>query len=613
MTARRPFRALPALLLAGLLALTACSAEPQPAPAPEEPVPTEAVGAPTRVTVGVDGLGPGFNPHLRSDQSTTTTALAAITLPSVFRPDEQGNLRIDPTVATSAEVTSQDPFTVSYELNVEAGWSSGAPIAAEDFVYLWQQMSSQPNTVGAAGYREITDVRSRAAGKAVDVEFDQPYPHWQELFANLLPAHLLKDAPGGWTAPFQNGLPASGGPFRLMQVDRLRGEVLLARNDPYWDVPAVADEIVLRAIPPNTLPTALSSQDIDMALPDAAPDVTAALDVLARSPEPPTVQRAPRPLVQQLEFRSEDGPLADPRVREGIAALLDRNAIRERVSPDATPVDAFGAAPSDPGYTATAPDGAPARQDPVEAAAALTEAGYVRDADGRWALGGRPLSLVIGAGASRTQDVEIARVVAEQLEAGGVGATVVAPPAPDLLTSDTVAPVTPSPTTTPAPGAGPAPGGETPSQAPASPTASPSPEAGGGSAVAVDVVVVPRPAYGAIGPRLNSDYGCPPDGVGDDLPGTSCFPALQPLLDELLTGPEDPAVIGEAERVLWRQLPALPLYQAQGLVVSNRQTDESTRVTPGPIATGPLSSAKDWGEPEGSAEERSGDDEDPAN
>ncbi|MBP2370842.1 ABC transporter substrate-binding protein [Pseudonocardia parietis] len=605
MTARRPSRALPALLLAGLLALTACSADPQPAPPPDPAPPTEAVTSPTRVVAAVDDLGPGFNPHLRSDQSPVTTAIATMALPSVFRPDAQGVLALDPTVATSAQVTSQDPFTVSYELNVEAGWSTGAPIAAEDFVYLWQQMRVQPNTIGSAGYREITDVRSRAAGKAVDVVFDQPYPHWKELFTNLLPAHLLKDAPGGWTAPFANGVPASGGPFRLMQVDRLRGEVLLVRNDPYWDTPAVVDEVVLRRTPPDTLPTALESQGVDLALPDARPEITEALDVLARSPEPPTVQRGPRPTVQQLEFRTQDGPLADPRVREGIAATLDRAAIREAVSPQAVPADAFGLAPSDPSYVPTAPAGAPGRPDPATAAAAFAEAGYVRDAEGRWSLGGRPLTVVVGAGAERSEDVEVARVVADQLEAGGVGSTVVAPPAPELLTNAEVAPTTPTPTSTPAPGAGAAPGQTAPPTATETPTptsAAPTTTPGADGSVAVDVLVAPRPAYGAVGPRLESEYGCPPDDIPDDLPGVSCFPILQPLLDQLLTGPADPAVVAEAERVLWRQLPALPLYQTQGLVISNRETDAATRVTPGPISTGPMTGAETWAEPEGSSE-----------
>ena len=79
-------------------------------------------------------------------------------------------------------------------------------------------MRDEPGVADAAGYRLITDVRSRAAGKAVDVVFAQPYPAWKTLFSDLLPAHLLKDAPGSWTGAL-DGVPASGGPFAV-SVDR---------------------------------------------------------------------------------------------------------------------------------------------------------------------------------------------------------------------------------------------------------------------------------------------------------------------------------------------------------------------------------------------------------
>ena len=149
--------------------------------------------------VGVDDLGAGFNPHLLAHLSPVTTALATLVLPSVFRPDANGTLQLDQTIATSAEVVATEPFTVSYELNLEAAWSTNTPIAAEDFVYLWERMRGEPGVVDAAGYKLITEVRSRAGGKAVDVVFSRAYPAWQHLFSDLLPAHLLKDAPGSWT------------------------------------------------------------------------------------------------------------------------------------------------------------------------------------------------------------------------------------------------------------------------------------------------------------------------------------------------------------------------------------------------------------------------------
>ncbi|GAY13194.1 hypothetical protein TOK_2113 [Pseudonocardia sp. N23] len=600
----------------GLLA--ACVNEPAPRVVTPPPTPTTTAPAqpePSTITVGVESIGAGFNPHLLAHQSPVTTALETLVLPSVFRPDVDGTLRLDQTVATSARVTSTEPFTVSYELNVQASWTSNAPIAAEDFVYLWERMRSEPGTVDAAGYSLITDVRSRAGGKAVDVVFSKPYAQWQELFAGLLPAHILKDAPGSWTGALAGGLPASGGPFRIASVDRARGEVVLARNDLYWATPATPDRIVLRAVDDTTMVDELRSGDLDAALPEADPTVRQLLAALG-----PTVsaQDAPLPVVTGLGMRSDVGPLADVRVRQAVAAMLDRDALRAQVAPGASAADAFGLAPSETGYASTAPPGAPAKPNPAEAQRLLLSAGYVRDAQGRWAVGGRPLQIVVAAAAERAQDVRLAQAVAAQLTAGGIATTVLAPPAADLFAQPDV-PATP-PTT--APGA-PGPTGTATTTAPPSTTRSratrttappatttTAPTTGGTTTeapptgrVRADLMVLPRPVGGDVGARYASDYGCPvaqPGGVTVAAsPTRFCFPALQALLDGLVDGTAAPGTQAVVEKVLWAQLPVLPLYQPVSVVVSTTATDAATGISPGPLRTGPFTGAQRWSVPPG--------------
>ncbi|WP_308258896.1 ABC transporter family substrate-binding protein [Pseudonocardia sp. H11422] len=592
--------ALAVLLVTVLAALAGCTAQPppQPAPAPEPAPRTE----PTQIVVGVDALGAGFNPHLLAHQSPVTTAVATLVLPSVFRPDATGALRLDRTIATSAEVVSTSPFTVSYELNVTASWSSNAPIAAEDFVYLVEQMRSQPGVADAAGYRLITDVRSRAGGKAVDVVFSEPYPQWRELFSDLLPASILKDAPGSWIGALANGLPVSGGPFRVASVDRARGEVVLARNDLYWDTPATLDQLQLRRLDPNTLAEGLRVGDVHVGLPTAAPTVrqtVAGIVPAART------QNAPQPTVTELGLRGDAGPLADPRVRQAIGAMVDREAVRVAVAPDALPADSFGLAPSQDGYAPSAPPGAPARPDPAAVERLLTAAGYTRSPDGGWVGDGGPLRLVIGAAAERPDDLRVAELVASQLEAAGVRTSVVAPPAAELFGQSSVTPTPPSTTAPPTPTA---PVGTAASSTP-SPTASPTPTStatavpGPGGGVRVDVLVQPRTVGGDLGTELASDFGCPQPtaAVADPprVPTGFCFPALQPLLDSLLTGPANPQLAATVERVLWAQVPALPLFQPVTLVVSTPDSDAATGIAPGPLRTGPVTGAQRWTAPVG--------------
>jgi ABC-type transport system substrate-binding protein len=605
------------LLLAVLL--TACTNSPVSGPVPPPqpaPIPTPQP-EPTRLVVGVGELGAGFNPHLLADQSPVTTALATLVLPSVFRPDAGGVPQLDKTVATSAQVVSSAPFTVSYELNLEASWSSNAPIAAEDFVYLWERMRSEPGVADAAGYRLITDVRSRAGGKAVDVVFSQPYPAWKTLFSDLLPAAILKDAPGSWTGALTDGLPASGGPFRINTVDRARGEIVLERNDLYWDTPTVLDRLVLRRLAGPVLADGLASGDVDVALPESTPEIRMVLGGLQ---PPPRLQPAPEPVVTQLGMRSDSGPLADPRVRRAIAFLVNRDAVRTAVAPESLPADSFGLAPSEPGYASTAPPDAPRRPDPVAAAQLLSAAGWTRNQTGRWTVDGSPAQLVLAAAAERPEDVRVAQTIATQLDAAGVDVSVIAPPGVALfgqpevpaVPPTTTAPPTPTPTPTPQSPSATRSGTQpvdptqsvpraarvTPSASPSSaPTSTPTPSPSGGN-VEADMVILPRTVGGDPGTELASDFGCPaPTALVPDPPRSPtgfCFPALQPLFDELVSATPRPTTAAAVERVLWAQLPALPLFQPVNLLVSTSTADAATGVGPGPLPTGPLTGAQHW-------------------
>ena len=223
--------------------------------------------------------------------------------------------------------------------------------------------------------------------------------------------------------------------------------------------------------------------------------------------------------------------------------------------------------------------------------------------------------MVIGAAAERPTDLKVAENVATQLDAAGIGATVVAPTAVALFGQPTVPPTPPSSTTTAPPTAEPSatttpvatPTGRaltTTSGSPSTTTsAPPAPPAG----VTVDVVVRPRTAGGDPATELASDYGCADPVTPNGPPArpavpTTCSSALQPLLDELLTDPDaaTAATTREAvEKLLWSQVPALPLFQPVSLLVSTPGADTGTAVVPGPLSTGPLTGAQHWAQPPG--------------
>ncbi len=437
-----------ALLLAG------CTVSPPPAPQSTEtsrstPAPPPRI---TQIIVGIDSIGAGFNPHLLSDLSPVNAAVSALVLPSGFRPvpdpDTPTGSRweMDPTLLTSAEVTNDNPFTVTYKIRPEAQWTDNAPIAADDFWYQWRQMVSQPGVVDPAGYDLITGVQSIDGGKQAVVTFSRPYPAWRELFSNILPAHIVKDVPGGFPAGLVRALPVTGGQFRVETIDPQRDEILLARNDRYWGPPAKPDLILFRrAGAPAALADSIRNGDTQVAQVHGG---SAAFAQLSAIPEVRTA-RIMTPRIMELTLRANVPTLADSQVRKAVLGLLDVDLLAAVGAGSDNTVQLDQAqirSPSDPGYVPTAPpamtrtaalrllegagyqidsDSSPSAPPPGSATTPVSTAppGVAR---GWISKDGTQLSLVIGVAANEPTAVAVANTAADQLRNAGFAATVLA-------------------------------------------------------------------------------------------------------------------------------------------------------------------------------------------
>ncbi|PPK70176.1 ABC transporter family substrate-binding protein [Actinokineospora auranticolor] len=565
-----------AAAIAVAVSLAACTNAPPPPLVTTEVARTQATKAPTlnEAVVGVDSVQGGYNPHKLADQSTITTALADVLLPSVFRPAADGTPTLDGTLMVSAEVTSAEPYTVTYRLRPEAAWSDSAPIAAEDFVYLWEQLRTEPGVLDSAGYRLIGNISAREAGRVVEVTFTKPYPGWRTLFSDLLPAHLLKDMPGGWASVLRDNFPVTGGPFSLKGIDRDRGEAVLERNDRYWAAPVPLDRIILRRGDTTGVANALRSGHNQLALlsPDAAgQSALKALEPLA------TTTTVPRSTVATLLLRPVGTAMADPRIRSVLAALIDRQALTAAGTGggpgSALPANAQVLAPSARGYTATVPANTPDKPDVALAENLLTQAGYTK-VDGSWSLGGTPLNLVIAAPEGRKSYVDMARELQRQLSVGGVQSRLVTPDGADLFTRL----LAPRPAT-----------------------------AAVAEADRIDLVLAPQPAAGDPATLLAGRFGCAPTTPGEpgqpstapqaDNPAGFCDPGLQPTIDQALTG--ELAFTAAAEQVepaLWSRTVALPLYQEADTLLTGRVM---SGVSTGPPWAGPFATATQWRRAEG--------------
>ncbi|MDT7789981.1 MAG: hypothetical protein QOF58_8400 [Pseudonocardiales bacterium] len=542
--------------LCGAVALTAaCTNTPPPplVPKTEAPVITTTGPKVTEIVVGVDDVAGGYNPHSLAAQSPITTALGSLLLPSPFRPSPDGAQQLDRNLMVSAKVTKADPFTVTYTIRKDASWSDSAPVAAEDFYYLWQRMRTEPGVVDPAGYRLINNVSAREGGKVVEVAFGKPFPGWRTLFANLLPAHLLKDAPGTWSNVLSTSFPATAGPFQVSSLDEQRGQVILERSDRYWEVPTTLDRLVIRRSTHRAMTEALSKGDNQAVLLRAdASDVN-----LLKEIKDLTTKPVPRNEVVQVLLRPETEQLKDLKARKAIIAALDRDALiasGTQSGPSATyRADSYVIPPSRTGYQATIQGNT---LNPAAADQQLAEAGYARNAlNGIWEKAGKPLKLKIAAPEKVEPYAGIANRVKAQLAERGIDSEIVTPNAEDLFSKQLVE-------------------------------------------KDIDIAVVPRVDAGDSAAGLASAYGCAgdaPDGgtPSPQNPAGFCDPAIQADIDAALNGKillSD--ALARIEPQIQAQAVALPLFQVVDLL-GVLPTMVSGVDTGAPLA-GVLSQAPEW-------------------
>ncbi|WP_370066322.1 ABC transporter family substrate-binding protein [Mycobacterium sp. MAA66] len=433
--------------LLSVLVLGGCTVSPPPAPRSTDTT-KSIVPPPPRVNqiiMAIDWIGPGFNPHLLSDQSPVNAAIASLVLPSSFRPiadpasPSGSRWEMDPSLLVSAEVTNLHPFTVTYKIRPEAQWTDNAPVAADDYWYLWRQMVSQPGVVDPAGYDLITGVQSVDGGKTAVVTFSQPYPAWREMFNNIVPAHIVKDVPGEFAAGLARAMPVTAGQFRVESIDPQRDEILLARNDRYWSVPAVPDRILFRrGGSAAALADSIRNRDTQVAQVHGGQATFAQLGAI---PDVRTA-RIVTPRVMQLTLRAQRPALADVQVRKSLLGLLDVGllaAVGAGSDNTVTLAQAQVRSPSDPGYVPTAPSAL----DRGAALDLLRQAGYTIDQEatpappppvdpqtpstrGRIAKDGKQLGLVIGVAANDPTSAAVANTAADQLRNVGIAASVLA-------------------------------------------------------------------------------------------------------------------------------------------------------------------------------------------
>ncbi|HEY9724558.1 MAG TPA: peptide ABC transporter substrate-binding protein [Oscillatoriaceae cyanobacterium] len=344
----------------------------------------EARGAMVSVAQEPDTL----DPYLSPQQSTST--LAALFYSGLVSLDDHGRWIPDlaervPTLENGGVTLAGGGMRVKFRLRPNLRWQDGQPLTSADVAATWKLvMDRRFPTVSTEGYDRIARIETPDPRTAVMV-FKTPYAPYLELLPFILPAHVIAASANPAQAAW-NRQPLGSGPYRLTRW--VSGEELVMEANPYYykGTPGIA-HLAVRFVPhPGTAFAMFRAGELDLVT-GVPPQECAAM----RAAAPGRVFVTPTSTWEHVVFNLKSPILADKRVRQAIARLIDRKELADKAyGRMLTP--AYSEVPTvswayDPRVATFNP------YDPTSAGALLDAAGWKRGPDGIRVKDGRKLTL----------------------------------------------------------------------------------------------------------------------------------------------------------------------------------------------------------------------------
>jgi peptide/nickel transport system substrate-binding protein len=321
-----------------LLALTACSGSGSGSVTPSGSAVASiaanqvTTGTATRDVESVTWSG-DYRPLLSLDPLKIADYPEETAIPNLCEP----LIRVAPDYSLSPGLaesyTFSDPKTLVLKLRTGVTFSDGAPMTSEDVAYSLNR-NLDPKVASGYGYlfASVTSVTATDPS-TVTITFTRPSPTFTTTLATLAGAVVQKEFAEAKGASF--GSPDTGvvctGPFTFTSYDGST-KLVLTRNDRYWDAAHKAKAktfTFVYAADNSALVNGLTSGQIQGAF-----NIPSNLLDQLRSTSTGKVflgGEGSTPVNLDLLMSKDSGPGADPRVRQAIWLVIDRQAIAKTI------------------------------------------------------------------------------------------------------------------------------------------------------------------------------------------------------------------------------------------------------------------------------------------
>ena len=338
------------------------------------------------------------------------------------------NGELVPRLAQAMPQASSDGTTYTFKLKNNLKWSDGQPLTSEDVLFTF-------NLMFAPEYKDVNSPRRTDLELHVQ-SITAPDPQtvvfkmkgvWAPFLAlhavrEIMPKHVLGTLAGKAinTADFNSAPSATSGPFKFVRWDKGQ-QVVLARNESYYDGSAHLDQYVYKVVPDSvTLANQLKTGEIDFGPVDPSLwDSLATVDTLNRI-DPfgiPTFTF----YAYNLDPAKPAGKMfADKAVRQALLYALDRQQMADKVyfkqatvADSVEPPISWAHSNAKPSYTF----------DKKKAESLLDGAGWAKGADGIRAKNGVQLKFEMITNQGNKQRESLLQIMQQSWKDIGVDAT----------------------------------------------------------------------------------------------------------------------------------------------------------------------------------------------
>jgi peptide/nickel transport system substrate-binding protein len=376
----------------------------------------------------VEILGALFEPLTLYDDRHRLVPALAVEIPTL----QNGGLRLLPPEEARDRGGAMESV---WHLRPDARWSDGVPVTADDFRFTYELIrDAEVPAVSRELELRIARMESRDGGRTLVVLWKRPYAFAHEGHRHMvIPRHIeeprfaaLADKREYERTPF-NRLPVGNGPYRLGEW--AFGRYLVLERQEHWhgERPRIG-RIVFRFIPePETVLANLDTGRLGAVSPVALDhDLALEYDHRTRARGDDTYRVLYRPGLwwQHIDFNTENPLTADKRVRQALAAGLNRGAVCATLFPGRDCAADSWLCPSHPSafppVGRVTPDLPRYPYDPARAARLLEEAGWNPGPDGVRVRDGRRLRLTLTFATGEAVTDRVAQMAKEDWRALGV-------------------------------------------------------------------------------------------------------------------------------------------------------------------------------------------------